>query len=636
MRTLQGLTARLRKAFRSSAGAFDLPSIITGVVVVGILAAGVLAAVFGVIPWAQDNAAKQDLDSVRTAQGVSKVKEGSFEDAAGLSSKAYLPVTDSLTVATDASKSCYVATSKSGSGKVFYNTSTKPEPALYVPGTTDTSDCVAIDIAAPPAGDANKDPIVASIPSGAAYVDPANAESSDTRHAISGYAPATTALLDTWDGLQDGTVAGGDGYWYPNTGDPIILKHFDPASKTYVEFYNRPANYGDDERDSEVYQEDNLIFVHLWDDTALSAAELDGFQKLLDNGGSLSFDSDSTSGNPVQVYFAPTEDRDGYEDYPTWPPVVIPSGDGGTATYKADTWSTPDTSYTNTVTDPRFTNNEVSSWAFDADQNNSGTNAVARHLSSGGRGPGGGAMEVTFTNTIPASSIPESGVSIQRANIPMNTSDYTVWVKTEQSNVSVGAYFEFWYGGVRRDTNNQDSKNLVPGEWTPLHVTGYGENDYDWAGPYSAAHVSLGTTVPSGGQVVIQVDDLYLGDKIRNGIPDFNGSTADSADWNYSWNGAEDASTSTATQVRSIQIPSTAPVGSTVQVIGKNYVPGELVDIGVGWSMVGTVTVRPDGTFDSKVTIPADTWPSPDGGIYGQPKNGGSGAYGNINFTAAQ
>ncbi|MCC3292555.1 hypothetical protein [Arthrobacter sp. zg-Y1110] len=62
--------ARMSDAFKSESGAFDLPSILVGVVVVGILTAGVMASIFGVIPFAQDKGAQQDLNSVVTAQGV--------------------------------------------------------------------------------------------------------------------------------------------------------------------------------------------------------------------------------------------------------------------------------------------------------------------------------------------------------------------------------------------------------------------------------------------------------------------------------------------------------------------------------------------------------------------------------------
>lgn len=116
--------------FRNEAGAFDLPSILVGVVVVGILTAGVLAAIFGIIPFAQDKAAEQDLDATRTAEGVAKAKDGKYLPSDGLRSANLLNGPGSSAVATDATGSCYVAVSKSGSGKLFYSSSSTPSAQL--------------------------------------------------------------------------------------------------------------------------------------------------------------------------------------------------------------------------------------------------------------------------------------------------------------------------------------------------------------------------------------------------------------------------------------------------------------------------------------------------------------------------
>ncbi|MCC3292429.1 fibronectin type III domain-containing protein [Arthrobacter sp. zg-Y1110] len=118
---------------RKSSGAFDLPSIITGVVVVGILAAGVLAAIFGVIPFAQDRGAKQDLSSIRTAEGVAKSKDNRFMDHAGLLDTGYLQPssTEKTTVKADAKGTCYVGLAKSGTGKIFYSTDAKTDPEVF-------------------------------------------------------------------------------------------------------------------------------------------------------------------------------------------------------------------------------------------------------------------------------------------------------------------------------------------------------------------------------------------------------------------------------------------------------------------------------------------------------------------------
>ncbi|MCC3299831.1 fibronectin type III domain-containing protein, partial [Arthrobacter caoxuetaonis] len=118
---------------RRSSGAFDLPSIITGVVVVGILAAGVLAAIFGVIPYAQNNGAKQDLSSIRTAEGVAKAKDNRFMDHQRLLDIGYLQLssTKQTKVKSDEKGTCYVALAKSGTGKVFYSTDTRTDPEIF-------------------------------------------------------------------------------------------------------------------------------------------------------------------------------------------------------------------------------------------------------------------------------------------------------------------------------------------------------------------------------------------------------------------------------------------------------------------------------------------------------------------------
>lgn len=147
---------------RSERGAFDLPAVIVGVVVVGILAVGVLATVFGIIPMAQDNGAKQDASSIRTAEGVAKAKEGHYMDYAGLVSAGYLPPavltataaapsgngsglvqaaatgTYNYTVSADAAGTCFVGVAHSGTGTLFYTSSRAGDPQELTPSTDTT------------------------------------------------------------------------------------------------------------------------------------------------------------------------------------------------------------------------------------------------------------------------------------------------------------------------------------------------------------------------------------------------------------------------------------------------------------------------------------------------------------------
>ncbi|GAA4035271.1 hypothetical protein GCM10023063_19600 [Arthrobacter methylotrophus] len=130
------IPANFKASLRSARGAFDLPSILVGVVVVGILAAGVLASIFGIIPFAQDNGAKQDLAAVKTAEGVSKAQAAAYKDKAGLVAAPYMGDSSTLAVGTNTAKDCYVGLSKSGSGKIFYNSDSSPDPQELTPTTT--------------------------------------------------------------------------------------------------------------------------------------------------------------------------------------------------------------------------------------------------------------------------------------------------------------------------------------------------------------------------------------------------------------------------------------------------------------------------------------------------------------------
>lgn len=132
------LTSRLRagRTLRSQAGAFDLPSIIAGTVVVAILAAGVLTAVFGVIPWSQDERAKQNVMAVRTAEGEVYARDGGFVDAGVLHDRATLSrAPGRLDAKASDNGQCYVAAGKSETTKVYYSTHQGEAPRQMTPST---------------------------------------------------------------------------------------------------------------------------------------------------------------------------------------------------------------------------------------------------------------------------------------------------------------------------------------------------------------------------------------------------------------------------------------------------------------------------------------------------------------------
>jgi hypothetical protein len=150
---------KLHQVLKSSRAAIDLASIMVGIIVIGLIGGVIAATVFAVIPWAQDNAAKQQLDPIASAEsayrGLSTSKDANLQDAASSPTSATDPnqvvlnsaFTGSLGLAknnllnlSETGAYCVVATadgkdyhgySKSGSGKWFYITSGKTQATTY-------------------------------------------------------------------------------------------------------------------------------------------------------------------------------------------------------------------------------------------------------------------------------------------------------------------------------------------------------------------------------------------------------------------------------------------------------------------------------------------------------------------------
>jgi hypothetical protein len=141
-------TRSFQGALRSTTGAIDLASIMVGVIVLGVIAGVIAASVFAVIPWAQNEAAKQNLDAVRTAESVTYTQGATstaarYLDKAGLLTSGLLQNSTSVAVGTDAAGTCYVAVSKSQAGKVYYVTDAGAQVREYTSG--DTVSCTDIN-----------------------------------------------------------------------------------------------------------------------------------------------------------------------------------------------------------------------------------------------------------------------------------------------------------------------------------------------------------------------------------------------------------------------------------------------------------------------------------------------------------
>lgn len=131
-------------AIRNESGAIDLASIMVGVLVVGLIGGVIAATVFAVIPWAQDNAAKQQLDPIVQAQnayyGLSSTtpsplppgySPNSFSDSIGLASAALLPTNKKYCVITTDGGQGYQAFSASTSGTVWSVTDKNSKPTKF-------------------------------------------------------------------------------------------------------------------------------------------------------------------------------------------------------------------------------------------------------------------------------------------------------------------------------------------------------------------------------------------------------------------------------------------------------------------------------------------------------------------------
>lgn len=122
-------------ALRNERGAFDLPSILVGGVVIGILTAGVLGSIFGVIPWAQDTSAKSSLNSVNMAESAAKVVHETYLSDEELAEKSLLNADPKIVIGTNAERTCYVGLSTSETGKTFYVTDRSTNAQVYNDGT---------------------------------------------------------------------------------------------------------------------------------------------------------------------------------------------------------------------------------------------------------------------------------------------------------------------------------------------------------------------------------------------------------------------------------------------------------------------------------------------------------------------
>lgn len=126
----------MKTIITSSKAAIDLASIMVGIIVIGLIGGVIAATVFAIIPWAQDNAAKQQLDAIHTAEnafyGLSAEGQAPyFASSSELATKGLLSENENYCITVDSSKQGYTAVVRSDSGNVFTSRNDNPKPFNY-------------------------------------------------------------------------------------------------------------------------------------------------------------------------------------------------------------------------------------------------------------------------------------------------------------------------------------------------------------------------------------------------------------------------------------------------------------------------------------------------------------------------
>jgi type II secretory pathway pseudopilin PulG len=155
-RRLVAAKGRLAPAviFRNSdTGAIDLASIMVGVLVIGIIAGVIAATVFAVIPWSQDNAAKQSLDAVKTAESVQLAQSAglgaakfadstTLEGTTNANGASLLQASPNIKVVVSSDGAHFIAASKSDHANTVFYITDDGQKATTTPPTT-AGDAVA-------------------------------------------------------------------------------------------------------------------------------------------------------------------------------------------------------------------------------------------------------------------------------------------------------------------------------------------------------------------------------------------------------------------------------------------------------------------------------------------------------------
>ena len=163
------------KWYRNEDGAIDLASIMVGIIVIGLIGGVIAATVFAVIPWTQDNAAKQQLGSVMQAEnaymGLSStvpsslpagLAANSFGNSADLETAGLLKQGTNYCASTaNTGAKGYEGYARSDSGQIFIVSDKNTSPSSFT-GTLPTN-CAFLGAASTPTPTPTPTPFVPSV-----------------------------------------------------------------------------------------------------------------------------------------------------------------------------------------------------------------------------------------------------------------------------------------------------------------------------------------------------------------------------------------------------------------------------------------------------------------------------------------
>lgn len=122
---------------KSSKGLFDLPSIMVGIVITAIIGLAAAATFLVVVPWLQDNQAKDVLTSISVAETTARQDLGKYTDYTTLQKNGWL-VKQKLKTCVTATTTSYQAFVVAQNGNMFRLDSNNGTPEEWSDGATCT------------------------------------------------------------------------------------------------------------------------------------------------------------------------------------------------------------------------------------------------------------------------------------------------------------------------------------------------------------------------------------------------------------------------------------------------------------------------------------------------------------------